>query len=85
MKIIKRDKTVEEFDIDKIFRVVQAAGLSEKQADEVIKKIENWIKNLNSDQIISESLKEEVIKEIKQFNESAADMFQWYEETKYNK
>ena len=85
MKIIKRDKSIEEFDISKITRVVQAAGLSKEQADELTKHIQEWMNALNSDIVVSDSLKEEVSKQIESFNKQAADMFKWYEETKYKK
>lgn len=85
MKIIKRDKTTEEFDIEKITRVVQAAGLSKEQADTLTESIIQWVKDLKSDMINSDSLRETVINEIAKFNKQAADMYRWYEETKYQK
>ena len=85
MKIVKRDKSIEEFDISKITRVVQAAGLSKEQADELTKHIQDWVNTLGSDVVVAESLREEVTKQIEKFNKQAADMFKWYEETKYKK
>lgn len=85
MKILKRDKSVEDFDISKINRVVQAAGLSKEQADSLTETIQKWIRALNSDVIISDSLRTEVSTQIKKYNKNAADMFEWYEENKYKK
>lgn len=85
MKILKRDKTVEDFDITKITRVVQAAGLSKEQADTLTEAILKWTRALNSDIIIADSLRDEVCAQIEKYNKNAASMFKWYEDNKYKK
>lgn len=85
MKIIKRDKSIEDFEISKITRVVTAAGLSEEQARQLTTNISEWVDTLATDHIISEQLRERVCKELGEFNKSAANMYQWYEEIKYKK
>jgi transcriptional regulator NrdR family protein len=85
MKIIKRDKSIEDFDINKIFRVVQAAGLSEPQAKQLISDINKWIKDNFAVNIPSTMVRDKVFDELSVANKNIADLFKWYEENKYKK
>jgi transcriptional regulator NrdR family protein len=85
MKIIKRDKSIEDFDINKIFRVVQAAGLSEPQAKQLISDINKWIKDNFTVNIPSTMVRDKVFDELSTANKNIADLFKWYEENKYKK
>ena len=85
MKMIKRNTTTEEFDIEKIRRVVVAAGLTTEQADEVVKEVLRWIEEQGKNEIETTDLRKKVQEELKNHNEYAANLYEWYEDTKYKK
>jgi transcriptional regulator NrdR family protein len=85
MKIVKRDKSTEEFDIQKITRVVTVAGLTPAQAEQLTKNVENWLKENFTDSVPSDMVREKVINELHSFNQRAEDLFKWYEGTKDKK
>ncbi len=85
MQILKRDKTTEEFDIQKVKKVVITTGLNEEQAEKVINHLNQWIEGQHTDIIDSIALRKKVQSELKIHNENAANLYEWYEENKYKK
>ena len=65
LKVIKRDGSKEIFLIEKIVRVVMAAGLESHQAQTLAAKIEKWAKNQKQTEITTLQVRDEVIKELK--------------------
>lgn len=80
--IIKRDGTLEDFDANKISRVVQAAGLDAVQADRLAQEISGQLTNSGDQTISSLTIRDLVIKKLHHLNENAANLFTWYEKTK---
>jgi hypothetical protein len=65
--------------------VVQAAGLSKEQADQLTKNVEKWIADNFAVNISSDMIREKVFDELCQVNKNCANLFHWYEDNKYNK
>ena len=82
VQVIKRDQSLEEFNEDKISRVVKAAGLKKDKAQLLSKKVAKWLKNTNQQQISSLKIKDKVLEELRKIDSYAADLFEWYEKTK---
>ena len=82
-KVIKRDKSEEPFDQEKIIRVVKAAGLTNTQAKELADYVSNWARG--KDKITSLEIRDKVLHKLKELNKYAADMFEWYQKTKDKK
>lgn len=82
IKVIKRDGSKEAFDPKKIYRVVTAAGLEEKDAKKLTHDISVWIRALGKPEVTSLDIRDEVITELESLNESVAGFFRWYQKTK---
>jgi transcriptional regulator NrdR family protein len=80
--IIKRDGAQEVFEINKIYRVLKAAGLPEDQTKKVIENVEAWISERNLNEFKSIELKDKILKELQMINPQIAGLYQWYESTK---
>ncbi len=80
--VIKRDATEEEFDQDKIARVVTAAGLKPSEGFQLATKMATWVQSLNKPKITTYEVREKVIEELKKINPIVADLFTQYEKTK---
>lgn len=82
IEVIKRDGTLEDFDANKVAKVVHAAGLNKDEARLLSEKVNLWIRGLNQNKISSLQIRDKVLEELKLVNKYAADLFQWYEKTK---
>lgn len=85
LKIIKRDGSVEDYDKQKIAKVVIAAGLTHEQAETLVQEVEKIIKQNMPDQISSLVIRDMVVAELTKINPAAVDLYKWYEITKDNK
>lgn len=81
IKVIKSDKTEEDFDADKIAKVVEAAGLTENQAQKLAKAIENWAKKQKRGSIPSSTIRLKVYEELKKVDKYSAGLYFWYKKT----
>lgn len=85
-RVIKRDGTVEDFQPNKIARVVRAAGLTSKQSQMLATKVAQWaikwVKIKKQAKITTLEIRMKVIEELHQTNEYAANLFAWYQKTK---
>ncbi|TFF97493.1 MAG: hypothetical protein EU547_04150 [Promethearchaeota archaeon] len=73
LKVIKKDGSIEDFDIEKIIHSLQAAGLTEKLAKEVADKVTDELYKVESSQI-----REKVLKYLKKEDpELAKQMIQY--------
>lgn len=82
VRVIKRDGSKEDFTVDKISRVVEAAGLKKDEVQNVTNNTLAWLQQINTDEISSLQIRDKVIEELKKINEYSANMFSWYEQTK---
>lgn len=82
LKVIKRDGSIEDLDIGKIKRVVIAAGLDEKNAEELTNIVLEYIKSLNTGQVSTRQIRDKVVEELKKRNEYAYNLYVWFEKTK---
>lgn len=82
MQVIKRDGTTEDFQTDKIIRVVMAAGLEEPAANELAASVSDWIKSNTTPQVTSIQIRDKVVELLLKYDKYAHDLFVWYEHTK---
>lgn len=82
VKVIKRDKSQEEFDPEKIVRVVKVCGLDQAGAEKLVKSVGDWLKTSNISEITSLQLRDRVLVEIQKADAAAAKKFIWYEKYK---
>ena len=80
--VLKHDGTTEEFLLEKIIRVVMAAGLEEAQALSLASDISEWAKSLNISQITTAQIRDQVIARMQKINPYSAGLYKWYENTK---
>lgn len=80
MKVIKRDNTEEDFDTDKIARVLEATGLDGDKHKDLAKKIEKWAKKQGKT-IKSSAIRLKVYEELKKLDEYSAGLYFWYKKT----
>lgn len=81
-EVIKRDGSKEPFEAEKIARVVKAAGLDDRQAQELAAHVAEWIESQPDQALSSLMVRDEVQKQLDSMNRYAADLFRWYEKTK---
>ena len=82
LKVVKRDGREEEFDPDKIARVVTSSGLKPQEGLELALSVDRWAKSLNKEQVTTMEIRDRVIEELKKINEYVANLFIWYEQGK---
>jgi len=80
--VLKRDGSIEEFQPEKIARVVKAAGLSEEQAKTLAQNVTDWANSQEQEKITILQIRDRVLEELKKVNAYAAGLFKWYEKTK---
>ena len=82
IKVLKRDGSTEDFDSQKIVRVVIVAGLKPDQAQELLIKINQWVSDLEKETVSSLEIRDKVLQELKKVNDYAANLYEWYEKNK---
>jgi transcriptional regulator NrdR family protein len=85
--VVKRDKSLEELDPDKIRKVVEAAGLNDEEAGTLVNEVVNWLESLGKDKVTSLQIRDKVVVEIQKINKNVAEKFISYEmnrDKKYN-
>ncbi len=82
IKVKKRDGSFEIFEPKKIAKVVHAAGLNEIQSHKLSKTVSSWAHNFKKEEITSLEVRNKVLEELRKVNQSAANLFQWYQKTK---
>lgn len=80
--VIKRDGSEEDFSTEKLHRVVTAAGLTEAKAQIVIEKLKDWASKVTTTSVTSLEIRDQVLKELTEVDNYAANMFSWYQKTK---
>lgn len=88
LQVIKRDGKKENFEPFKIVRIAQAAGLTDEEVDKMHSATISRVKEIaqkNSGEILSTKIRDIVIEELKEVNEYAAGLYEWYEKTKNTK
>ena len=82
IQVIKRDGTLEEFEKEKIERVVAAAGLADDQAKNLANKIAAWLESAGKQQVTTLQIRNRVVSELQKINQFAYNAFVWYGKTK---
>ncbi|OGD83283.1 hypothetical protein A2165_03795 [Candidatus Curtissbacteria bacterium RBG_13_40_7] len=82
LQIIKKDGSKENFDINKIVRVVTAAGLHPDQSQNLAQIVFEWFQKQGKSQISALEIRNKVIEELSKVDKFAVDAYTWYEKTK---
>ena len=82
LQVIKRDSSVEDFDQDKIARVVTAAGLKPSDGLELALKIGRWTQSLGKPQVTTYAIRGKIIEELRKINPTVAQFYSQYEKQK---
>ena len=82
VNVIKRDGSTEEFDSEKIFRVIKAAGLNEDKARKLAGEIEKWVNDRKQPALTTLQIRDRVAHELEKTDKYAYDLYVWYEKTK---
>jgi transcriptional regulator NrdR family protein len=80
--VVKRDGSREPFSTAKIAKVVKAAGLTQKQTQELIREISLWLAGLNTSTITSIQIRDQIITLLQQIDPYVGNLFSWYQKTK---
>lgn len=80
--VLKLDGSHEEFQPEKIARVVKAAGLSDEQAKQLSLDVTNWVNTQANGEITTLQIRDKVLEELRKVNSYAANLYEWYEKTK---
>ncbi|MBI4129970.1 hypothetical protein HY468_01495 [Candidatus Roizmanbacteria bacterium] len=82
LTVVKRDRSKESFNREKIIRVVRAAGVAKDQAEQLAVRIADWLTKHHTKEITSLVIRDKVLEELRKINSAAAGLFEWYEKTK---
>jgi len=82
VKVFKRNGSVEDFDPDKIARVVTAAGLKPQDGFSLALEVQKWVNSTNKDKISTLEIRGKVIAMLKKVDPNVANFFIWYEKGK---
>ena len=82
IRIQKRNRTLEDFDKNKIVRVLCAAGLNEKDGERVAENVAQHIQKLHDSVVASTTIRDLVQAQLNEINANVANLFRWYEKTK---
>jgi len=83
--ITKRDGAEENFDKNKIRKVLIAAGLQPTQSEQLANNVEEWLTTNNFEKINSLKLRDKILEELQKVDQIVANLYQWYESTKDTK
>ncbi len=82
VQIQKRDGVLESYSPEKIKRVLLAAGCTQDQANRLIKIIDAWFIEIKKEIVTSLEVRDKLLAELPSVNETAANLYRWYESTK---
>lgn len=82
IQVIKRDGGLENFEKEKILRVVKAAGLDQAKAEKLANDVESWVKSRKHHALTTLMIRDKVAEELKNMDSYAYNLFVWYEKTK---
>jgi transcriptional regulator NrdR family protein len=80
--VIKRDGAKEQFSVINISKVAMASGLSPEQAKQIAEVLVDWAKSLQKEFITSLEIRDKMLEELKKINVEAAQLYEWYEQSK---
>lgn len=86
LEVVKRNGSTEDFQPEKIARVVKAAGLTFRQSQILGSRLAEWAseqqKTKKQTKITTIEIRDKVIEELQKVSLHAANLFTWYEKTK---
>jgi 2-phosphoglycerate kinase len=86
IKVKKRDSKLEDYESEKIGRVVIACGLEAKEAEKLVAEIDEWAKQFEGQTITSHQIRDKIIEIMPKYSEYSAKQYTWWEKykDKYN-
>ena len=82
IKVEKRDKKIEDYDPEKILKVLAVTGLTPDESKKLVAAVNNWLERFGRPKVTSLQIRDRVLVEIQKINRSAANKFIWYEKYK---
>ena len=82
LKVIKRDGSQEPFSLEKIHKVVVAAGLTEQNTQTLLANMQKWAECLPEKTVTSIEIRDKVLSELTHLDTYVANLFKWYQKTK---
>lgn len=81
-RVVQRDKQIEDYNLGKMIRVMEAAGVSKEEATRVGMTITRWIEKSGKPLITTLQIRDRVIIELQKINHEAAKHYIEYEKKK---
>jgi len=85
INVVKRDGAKEPYLEDKVTRVAQAAGLRPIDADQLAKKITEWVDGTGLSEVTSLQIRDKVFEELEKMDKYASGLYAWYQNIKDKK
>ena len=82
IKVQKRDGKLEDYDPEKIKKVVKAAGLDEVKTEKLVKDINKWVSTLKKEKITSLQIRDRILVVIQKLDDYASKKYIWWERYK---
>ncbi|OGM20118.1 hypothetical protein A2714_00970 [Candidatus Woesebacteria bacterium RIFCSPHIGHO2_01_FULL_38_9] len=82
IKVVKRNGKVEDYNQEKIVRVLKVSGLTEDEAKKLASSVTTWLNESKKDKVTSLQIRDKVVVEIQKVNKVAADKYISYERYK---
>lgn len=83
INVIKRDGSKEPFSPHKIATVAEAAGATPEEAKKISEAVSTWAQGKS--EITSIQIRDQVLEQLKIYDQYAANLFAWYQTTKDKK
>lgn len=80
--VVKRDKSIEKFETAKLAKVMNAAGVDATKAQELACVVEKYFEDTNKEKITSLQIRDKVLECLREHDQYAANLFEWYQKTK---
>ncbi len=82
IKVVKRNGTEEDYNPEKVIRVLKVSGLTEEEAKKLASSVTAWLKEDKKDKVTSLQIRDKVVVEVQKVNKVAADKYISYEKYK---
>ena len=82
IQVFKKNGGKENFDPQKIKRVVVAAGLTENEAEKLSIDVSKWMFEQRKKEFTSIEIRDRILTELMKVNKNIADFYRWYQKTR---
>lgn len=82
VKVKKRDGTLENYEDQKVGRVVIACGLDSKDTEKLVSELNTWVSQFEGKTINSLQIRDKIIELMPKYSEYSAKQYIWWEKYK---